>query len=262
MLDYPLNDGVSSLKRLTWLMLILMTASFACSLAVDDGSDGENTRPVLEADRPAVILITPKNGSRYALGTEISIYAEARDLESGVARIEVFEDFDTPIGKIEAAAPQEELSGVIKWKPVVPQTYLVRVQAFRADDTASSPQEISIEVVAAEGVNVVNPAQPAVNATESVSDASLTPVSVVTLEGVVRGANALNVRSQPDANSARVAQAVSEGEVMQLIGRSEDQQWYLIRLANGDFGWVFGQFVVVNGDPNTLPTVKPEEINP
>jgi hypothetical protein len=259
MLDYPLNDGVSSLKRLTWLMLILMTASFACSLAVDDGSDGENTRPVLEVDRPAVILIAPKNGSRYVLGTEISIYAEARDLGSGVARIEVFEDFDTPIGKIEAAAPQEELSGVIKWKPIVPQTYLIRVQAFRADDTASSPQEISIEVVASDGVNA---AQPAVNATEAVLDTSLTPVPVVTLEGVVRGASALNVRSQPDANSARIAQAVSEGEVMQLIGRSEDQQWYLIRLANGDFGWVFGQFVVVNGDPNTLPTVKPEEINP
>lgn len=252
---------MSSLKRLAWLILMLMAASFACTLAVENGTQEEINRPVLNADRPAVILITPKNGSRYALGTEILIYAEARDLETGVARIEVFENFDTPIGKIETATPQETLSGIVRWKPTVPQTYLLRVQAFRADDTASSPQEISIEVVAAENVNVVNPV---VNATESVTEQTpaATQAAVITLEGVVRNASALNVRSQPNANAARIASALNEGETMQIIGRSEDQQWYLIRLANGDFGWVFSQFVEVRGDASTLPTVKPEEISP
>ncbi|MBZ0310109.1 MAG: hypothetical protein K8I82_28875, partial [Anaerolineae bacterium] len=155
------------MKRLAWLILILMTASFACTLAVGNTSEESVVRPVLASDRPAVILIAPKNGSRYALGTEILIYAEAGDLETGVARIEVFENFDTPVGKIETATPQEKLAGTVRWKPTIPQTYLIRVQAFRADDTPSSPQEISIEVVAAENISVVNPV---VNATEAVTE--------------------------------------------------------------------------------------------
>lgn len=249
------------MKRLTFLILILTITSFACTLAVGSG-ESQDSRSILTDDRPSVALLIPTNGSHYALGTEILIYAEARDLGAGVVRIEFIDNFDNKIGTVTATQAQPELKGTVRWKPIAAQTYLIRAQAYRTDDTASHPQEISVVVEEKQGVVVVNSTQDAPNPTQSTSttnSATNAPPAIL-LEGVVR-TNALNVRSEPNTNAARIAPAVTDGEVIQLVGRSEDQAWYLIRLENGDFGWVFGEFVEVRGDANTLPTVKPDEVN-
>lgn len=242
-------------------MLILTIASFACTLAVETSEERDGRVPLL-GERPSVILLAPQTGNRYALGAEISIYLQAQDKKTGITRIEVMDSFDTLLGTVTAQNPQGELSlsGTIQWKPTAAQTYLLRAQAYRVDEVASNPQEISVVVVEGQNVPVVNvPANATSN--PAITPDGIATEQIVTLSGVVRGANALNVRSNPNASAPFIAPALTEGEDMQILGRSEDQEWYLIRLDNGDFGWVFGQFVEVSGDINTLPTVKPDEVN-
>jgi hypothetical protein len=87
-----------------------------------------------------VVWLAPKTGNRYAQGTPIQLYALARDLGTGVAKIEFYDNFDQIIATVTAPNPQgvPELSGIVTWTPTQPQLTFVRVRAFRADGTALS----------------------------------------------------------------------------------------------------------------------------
>ena len=145
-----------------WLRLLIpiLLTTLACSLAVDDGSQGATTRPIVGEDRPAVIFLAPVQGNRYALGTEVLLYAEASDLGAGVARVEFYDNFDGVIGSVAALNPNGDptLSAIVAWTPPNAQTHFIRVKAIRADGTESTQRETSIEVVESTGQPVPAPA--------------------------------------------------------------------------------------------------------
>ncbi len=55
----------------------------------------------------------------------------------------------------------------------------------------------------------------------------------------------LNVRSEPNANSAIVGR-VGNGAFLETIGRSADGNWYRVRLDNGVEGWANGRFLLLD----------------
>ena len=55
----------------------------------------------------------------------------------------------------------------------------------------------------------------------------------------------LNVRSEPNANSAVVGR-VGNGAFLEAIGRSADGNWYRVRLDNGVEGWANGRFLLLD----------------
>lgn len=258
-----------------WLVLCLILTTLACSLspAGDSPSTGDN-RPVLGEDRPAIVFLAPQMGNKYAAGSQILLHAEARDLGAGVARIEFYDNFDTLIETVTAENPagQPVLTAIVPWQSTMSQVHFLKARAFRADGTQSNLQEISIEIVALESFaaseTTAEPAVTEVATADSTSAESTTPEPAasaetpavsgdplqVRLNATVNGAETLNVRSGA-AVSASVLQTVRRGAQLELVGRSADNQWYATPLANGSYGWVFGQYLQIEGDPTTLPLV-------
>jgi hypothetical protein len=48
---------------------------------------------------------------------------------------------------------------------------------------------------------------------------------------------------------------LSQGQTVDLVGRSVDSSWFVIRVGDG-YGWVFVGFVQVSGDISTLAVVE------
>jgi hypothetical protein len=246
-----------------------MFAALACTLAVDDGSQGSARRPVVGAERPAVILLAPAQGNRYALGTEVLLYAEASDLGAGVAKVEFYDNFDGVIGTVNASNPNGDptLSAIVPWTPPNAQTHFIRVQAFRADGTDSTREEVSIDVVEAPGASSNAPQQqsqaaPDAAETQPVQEAATAaeaptqPVTNASLPATVN-VQALNVRVAPDINAGIAATALNNGTQIQVVGRSTDNLWFATPISGGGVGWVFSNGLTVQGDSSTLPLVAP-----
>jgi len=253
-----------------WLRLtsLLMLAALACSLSAT-GSGEADTRPVVSEDRPAVVLLAPQSGERYAQGTTVLLHAQARDLGNGIAKIEFYDNFEAVISTVNASNPQGDptLTALVEWQPPSAQRHFVRVKAFRADGSESQVQEVSIEVVEAaapavqlnaapvEPVAEEAPAQPeqesepaAQSQDEPAQEAPSTLQAVVVLDVV-------NVRVAPDV-TAQIAQTpLTGGTTITLVGRSADNLWFATPLASGSVGWVFGDTLTIQGDGAALPLV-------
>lgn len=69
--------------------------------------------------------------------------------------------------------------------------------------------------------------------------------------------NTVNIHAAPSRTGMIVGTLKKDAQVT-LIGRSDDDQWYQIRISSAQqFGWVFGEVLqMVAGDPKTLPIVK------
>ncbi|TAH54170.1 MAG: hypothetical protein EYC68_00150 [Chloroflexota bacterium] len=64
----------------------------------------------------------------------------------------------------------------------------------------------------------------------------------------------LRVREQP-STSARILGRLQKDAVVQLLSRSDDNQWFSIEYpsSSGQLGWIFGQVVTPDGDISKLP---------
>lgn len=65
----------------------------------------------------------------------------------------------------------------------------------------------------------------------------------------------LNVRSGPGLTFGRFA-AITQNQVVSLLGRSADNSWLQVRLADGRTGWVSSQFVTANLVLSNLPIIN------
>ena len=255
-----------------WLRLLfpILLATLACSLAVDDGTQGGARRPVVGAERPAVVLLAPAQGNRYALGTRVLLYAEASDLGAGVARVEFYDNFDGVIATVAASNPNGDptVTAIVPWTPPSAQRHFIRVQAFRADGTESSRQETFIEVVDVAGAPSPQQTEdatsiqgaidtPTQTVPEAATAADAPPAQNTTSTRLTATVNveALNVRTAPDINASIVSAALTNGAQIELVGRSADNLWYATPIESGGVGWVFGQPLQINGDPSSLPLV-------
>lgn len=64
-----------------------------------------------------------------------------------------------------------------------------------------------------------------------------------------------NIRSGPSKN-ASVLGSLAKDEIVIANGRSEDSTWLRFTREDGNFGWVFGELVTVEGDVSTLAVVE------
>ncbi|NJL93814.1 MAG: SH3 domain-containing protein [Anaerolineae bacterium] len=270
------------MKRWLFPIVLWLGSTLACSLSPATESTLPNDpRPVLRADQPAVVLLAPQAGSRFVEGAPVILLAEARDLESGVVRIEVYDHFDQLIDTVEAeeADGVPRLSGQATWQAVQAQQHFLKVRAFRADGTASNTAEVMVLVeaapagfempvlVATEPEPSPSPANDTATAPEATAaapdegatpDSSPEPTTTPGLAATVVDANVLNIRLGPSVN-ANIVQTAARGAQLTLVGRTADSQWYATPLQAGGFGWVFGQYLAFEGDPSTLPVASDQQ---
>ncbi len=69
--------------------------------------------------------------------------------------------------------------------------------------------------------------------------------------GVVASGQNINVRSGPGTNAEAIASLVP-GTTVEVLGESEDGQWYNIRLSNGSEGWVAVDLLDAEPIPTTI----------
>lgn len=238
-------------------LIALLLATLACNLISEDSATSE--KPLLTEDRPTVLILAPAASTAYAVGSEVTIHAIARDLGPGVARIEATIDIpgQPVILTQEAANPAGDarLEAILTWTAAGNQAYLVNVQAFRADGTASAIETTSIMIKPAP--DILPPAVTPESSTSGGSGPTATeeinqiPNLPPGLPGTV---NAITpVRQGPDP-SYQIVLTAGQNEEVSVVGRSADATWYVIQVGTG-YGWIFASFVNVTGDTSTLPVV-------
>ena len=72
-------------------------------------------------------------------------------------------------------------------------------------------------------------------------------------------AEALNVRQGPANDFASIA-ILNSAQVVEIVGISENGQWYLIKYSPNAEGWIFANMVEVSGDLGTAPNRQPTPI--
>lgn len=239
------------------VLIALLLAMMACNLISEDSATSE--KPLLTEDRPTVLILAPAAGNAYAVGSEVTIHAVARDLGPGVARIEVTIDIPgQPVILTQEAtnpAGDARLEAILTWTAAGNQAYLINVQAFRADGTASAIATTSMMIKPAP--DILPPAVTPESSTSGGSEPAATeevggiPNLPPGLPGTV---NAITpVRQGPDP-SYQIVLTAGQNEAVTVVGRSADATWYVIQVGTG-YGWIFASFVNVTGDTSTLPVV-------
>ncbi len=240
------------------VIIALLFATLACNLISEDSATSE--KPLLTEDRPTVLILAPAAGNAYAVGSEVTIHALARDLGPGVARIEVTIDIpgQPVILTQEASNPAGEsrLEAILTWTAAGNQAYLVNVQAFRADGTASAIATTSLMIKPAPDI-----LPPAVTPDQATTSGSSQPAATEEVSGISNlppglpaTVNAITPVRQGPATTYQIVLTAAQNEEFSVVGRSADSAWYAVKVGDG-IGWILATFVNVTGDTSTLPVV-------
>lgn len=259
------------MQHIKWLnfpllvLVSLLMTTLACNLVSTD-EDVDN--PLVIEKRPAIVLLAPANDNLYAAGATVTLHAIARDLEGQLVRIEFI--IMTPGEDItlvkEADTPQEYMEAVVEWEAFGNQTYPVEAIAVREDGTGSNVAGVIIRVRNVDG----NMETPAVDddSGETTGEATSQPETTnspaaplvidetllgETVNGRVEALD-LPVRTEPQTSAPEITQLQADDPV-EVVGRSSDGMFYLIRIEGG-FGWVFGSFISTSGDTAGLPAFE------
>lgn len=110
----------------------------------------------------------------------------------------------------------------------------------------------------------------AINLLPDVSGSTTQPPPAPTGNTGTVSTGRLNVRQGPATNFP-VITAINRGTVVQLLGRTADNQWLLVQLSGGQQGWVSATYIVpsvpignlpINSGPvSTVPTATPPPAN-
>ncbi len=254
-------------SRIFLVLVALLGASLACSLTNEENLEGGGKLVVDE--RPALVLLAPANQNDYLAGTKVTFHAQARDVGAGIVRIEFTVNVPgDPVKLIETTPngePQASLEAILEWTAVGNQTYLVEAVAYRSDGTPSNLEQLSIKIY--------DPNPPANNVPDagdtgntssddsqntSTDTSSAEPVDIAIdapagVAGVIVGTD-IQIRQGPDTSFQAVV-TYSDGQAIEIVGRSADNLWYVIRVGEG-FGWVFFQSVQADVAIETLPLVE------
>jgi hypothetical protein len=71
----------------------------------------------------------------------------------------------------------------------------------------------------------------------------------------VHSSEGANIRSMPDL-TADVVTIVVDGTIIPVVGRTKDNQWYLIRISSDVSGWISALVVEVTGESEIIPVVE------
>lgn len=242
------------MRRFFFVSLLgpLLLASIACSL-IAEGTLRDEQR-LVRPERPALIMLAPERNSRYASGTEIIFHALAQDAV-GVSRVDFV--IDVPADQVlltytvDEPLPDVPVDAIVRWQPPAPDLYIVEVRAFRENGDPNDPNDdipSNIVVLTFQVVAAPENAPRLPTSTPSSDD------GLPRLSGLITSSQAVPVRQGP-AITYPVVQTLETGELLTVVGRSEDGVWYVIDVAGG-FGWVIAESVLVTGDASTLPNVE------
>lgn len=258
--------------RFLIVCIALLSASLACSLTNEENLEGGG-KLVIE-ERPALVLLAPANQNEYVVGTKVIFHAQARDVGPGVVRIEFTINLPgDPVQLIESTPnnePKATLTATLEWTAIGNQTYLVDAVAYRADGTPSNQEQISIKIYDPNPPANIPPDSDATDddsadtstdgdsADMSDTTGNADPVDITLdaptgLTGTISGAD-ITVRQGP-ATTFQTVVTYHEGDPVEIVGRSADNLWYVIRVGEG-FGWVFAQSVQTEVAIDTLPLVE------
>lgn len=247
----------SNFSRILFVLIALLSASLACSLTNEENLEGGGKLVVDE--RPALVLLAPANQNDYLVGTKVTFHAQARDVGAGIVRIEFTINVPgDPVKLIETTPngePQASLEAILEWTAIGNQTYLVEAVAYRTDGTPSNLEQISIKIFDPNPpANTVPDTDGAIDITDT---SSAEPVDIAIdvpagVAGVIVGPD-IPVRQGPDTAFPAVV-TYSDGQAIEIVGRSADSLWFVIRVDEG-FGWVFSQSVQTDVAIETLPLV-------
>ncbi|PJF44983.1 MAG: hypothetical protein CUN55_01195 [Phototrophicales bacterium] len=236
--------------------LLLFFAGLACSL-VPEGTVTDDQR-LVRPERPALLLLTPQQGSRYALGTPVIFHAIAQDAV-GINRLEVHIDQpETPLVLTHVIdPPATEVEVLLPWMPPNSQLYLISVLAFREAGSPSDPSDdipsneilLSIDVLPSSQVAPPPPFTPEVVPSSTITVDNALP----SISAVITSTDSVLVRQGPGIQYQAV-QTLNNGDILSVVGRSEDGIWLVIELPNG-FGWIIREAVVLNGAIEDLAVV-------
>ncbi len=130
-----------SIKLLGSVALLALPA-LACTL----GQATQDTAGQIET-KPLVLILAPVNGSIYAEGAQVQLYATALDPGGHAARIEFRMD-DVLIGT--ATAPtqtgQNAFLAQTAWTAAEKRGHLLTVEAFRTDGSSMGLSDITLKV--------------------------------------------------------------------------------------------------------------------
>ncbi len=233
---------------LVWLALI--GALLACSLST---TPVDETQQRLER-APLVVALAPANGSVYAEGTRVALYAIAQDTGAGVARI-TFRMDDIVVGEVTAENPAgvPSLFARADWTAVDKRRHLLTVEAFRADGSLLGVQDVSLQVTDAPGATPASTPDSEAGATPDTAptdpptpDAGQGPLAQIVV-------TELNVRAGP-GTGYEVVGVLAQGAQVPVTGRSVDGTWLVVSLSGGT-GWVFAELVAVSGDLASVPVI-------
>lgn len=230
---------------LVWLAL--MGAILACSLST---TPVDETQQRLER-APLVVALAPVNGSVYAEGTRVALYAIAQDTGAGVARI-TFRMDDIVVGEVTAENPAgvPSLFARADWTAMDKRRHLLTVEAFRADGSSLGVQDVSVQVTDAPGASPpdggAGATPDAVPTDPPTPDAGQGPLAQIVVAE-------LNVRAGP-GTGYEVVGVLAQGAQVPVTGRSADNTWLAVSFSGGT-GWVFAELVAVSGDLAAVPVI-------
>ncbi|MCC6457167.1 MAG: SH3 domain-containing protein [Caldilineaceae bacterium] len=78
------------------------------------------------------------------------------------------------------------------------------------------------------------------------------PSPATELSMTVRSPTGANVRESPSL-TAEVLMLLDDGTVAFVLGRTADNQWFSIRMADGTTGWISSQVIELDGEIESLP---------
>jgi hypothetical protein len=244
--------------RVLLFIVLAMLAGFACNLTTE-GNTPQQKR--VTEERPAIVLLAPTASSDFEVGTQVTFHAMARDVGPGVARIEfrinVPGDPVTLVQNAPNANGQPTLEAIVTWQATGDQTYLVEAQAFRADGTPSNVEQTSISVVNPNPASNQTPSEGSSPPPGNQTQDNAQPLTLNLPEGGLAGTvvgDVVPIRQGPDTTYPTVT-LLNQGDAIQIVGRSVDTLWYVIRVEGG-FGWIIRASVQVNGDTSNLPVVE------
>lgn len=252
------------------VLIALLLSSLACSLITED-TITDKQRLVRE-DRPALILLSPNNGTVYAKGATVPFHLLAHDLGAGVSRVEVQIDVigEEILLQDVANPPVATFETVISWQATTivnaEETFIVTVRAFRAngdpndpsDDIPSNEEVLTIKVVPAPDIEFINqPLDEGENGSPidtETDTAGLVDDQLATFPASVISVWPAPVRQGPET-SYPLIRDLETGTEIEVVGRSADGVWLVLRLDNG-YGWIFRDMVNIAADSSSLPVVQ------
>jgi hypothetical protein len=203
---------------------------------------------------PSIVIVGPPDGSSTSVNRPLVISAVASDPHGpGVARVELLVDGQVVHVADAPGGPQPSLSCNHTWLPEEEGQLAIMAMAYREDGATSAPASVT--------VRVVDGPPDSAEAATSAATTSAGPDEVPGEEAgvgetaeLVQGRTNIraNIRSGPGELCA-VLGAVPEGELINLLEYSADDQWLKTDGLTGQIGWIWSGAVAITGDAALIP---------